>query len=116
MRKIYSKENQGMDLEQIKQMEEEYLLQDKSNTNVFQVPRKSRTKWPKEKGIVIKKISRTINFDGPITRSRTIINADRRDNGKKKMEEPPTIAVQHAYVDPMWTVRLCHDDLNVHDE
>lgn len=39
-----------------------------------------------EKGIVIKKVSQT-NSDRPVTRSKAILNADRIDKGKKKVED-----------------------------
>lgn len=41
VRKIYAKENPGMDFEHIRQMEENNLLQDKLNTDAIQVFKKS---------------------------------------------------------------------------
>lgn len=87
-----------------------------SNINVVQVPRTSRTQKPKKKGIVITEISSTPHSVRSVTRSRTITDADRSNKGKQKVDEPPTISVQHATINPMWTVKLCHDDLDVHTE
>lgn len=72
-RKMFEKDNPGVDIEQIKQTEEKFaLLKPKWNTDAAQsisdVPKKKRTQRPKAKGIVITEVSQT-NSDRLVTRS-----------------------------------------------
>lgn len=74
-------------------------LKDQENSNAeTEAPKKKRTLRPKEKGIVIKKVSNTPKSNRLVTRSRLNVDASRCNKRKKIIDEPPP--VEQIEIDP----------------
>lgn len=90
-KRLFEKDHPGVNIGQIRNMEDEFrLLKEQgvmtSAQPAIQAPEKKKILRPKEKGLMIKKISDASNSDRHVTRYRS--NTDRRNKGKKKVEEP----------------------------
>ncbi|XP_063939749.1 uncharacterized protein LOC135148454 [Daucus carota subsp. sativus] len=95
-RKIFEKENPGVDIEAIR-LEEERLAAEKKKISKTksdeqrQITHSSqKQKIPKQKGIVIIEVNYT-DINRPRTRSQTQSESDAADNGKKPVDGVPSV-------------------------
>lgn len=114
---MFLKENPGVDLEEIKKEEEKFAAMKKmpKSDKAAKPPR------PKEKGIVIKEANSS-DIRRPKMRSQTISEADLKNKGNNKVDEPPAPQVSvvpktpKVTIDPSMKVNFIYDDITIHKE